>query len=309
MIEREASTAANIKSDHTRQNVTNSLGAVARCLKASKPNPNGLAVFCGTRDGSPSCMVVEPPHPLKQHLYRCDDHFHTSILKKTLSTGPVVGFLAIDTKDAGWGLLGPGGLTILDQTGSGVPGKHRQGGQSAKRFEKLREMHLNDYYHRVALTTRKHFLDDHQVDRLVVSGPGPTKEAFLKDDHLEYRLRGKVVGVLDTSYAGSEGVREAFALAGDLLKGVRLADERRLVETLLSKVGGPLAAYGLDDVMSSIRDRSAETVLVADDPTHPIDHLGLLCSEHGIRLEVISHTTEHGRQLTSLGGVAVIRRY
>ena len=65
----------------------------------------------------------------------------------------MIGILAIDAKDAGWGLLHNDKIEVLKETGSGVAGKHRQGGQSAKRFQKLREMELQYYFNRVAHIT------------------------------------------------------------------------------------------------------------------------------------------------------------
>ena len=60
-------------------------------------------------------------------------------------------------KIRGWGLLHGDKIEVLTQTGSGVAGKHRQGGQSAKRFQKLREMELTYFYNRVAEITRRIF--------------------------------------------------------------------------------------------------------------------------------------------------------
>ncbi|WP_420805928.1 hypothetical protein [Candidatus Nitrosarchaeum limnium] len=48
----------------------------------------------------------------------------------------------------------------------GVAGKHRQGGQSAKRFQKLREMELSYFYNRVADTTKEYFIDIYPVKRI-----------------------------------------------------------------------------------------------------------------------------------------------
>ena len=91
----------------------------------------------------------------------------------------LIGFLAIDAKDAGWGLLHGDKIEVLSQTGSGVAGKHRQGGQSAKRFQKLREMELTYYFNRVADVSREFFIDIYKIKGLVISGPGPTKEDFI----------------------------------------------------------------------------------------------------------------------------------
>ena len=49
-------------------------------------------------------------------------------------------------------------VQVLKETSSGVAGKHRQGGQSAKRFQKLREMELTYYFNRIAQITREYFI-------------------------------------------------------------------------------------------------------------------------------------------------------
>ena len=183
---------------------------------------------------------IDPPKDLKTFLYRCDDHFHVDILKDMLKDDNLIGFLAIDAKDAGWGLLHGDRIDVLSETGSGVAGKHRQGGQSAKRFQKLREMELTYYFNRVANVTREYFIDIYQIKGLVISGPGPTKEEFVNGGYLEYRLQNMIIDTIDASYAGSEGVREAFDKAGNILSNFRLVEEKRIVESLFQKINSHL---------------------------------------------------------------------
>ena len=276
MLRSERGTAANIKSDATRSHVTGSLSKTMQRLSMLGRTPErGIAVFCGmvlpdgAAPGSERMFFreVDPPGRLDKYLYRCDSVFHTGILRGMLRPGKTVGFLALDAKDAGWGVLRGGALELIDQTSSGVPGKHRQGGQSAKRFQRLREMHLSDYYARVAEATRRHFLDENAVDHIIVSGPGHTKDEFTASKRLEYRLRGKILGCIDCSYAGPEGVREAFNRSGKLLGGVRALREREMVERLFGLLNGKpnMVSYGLDGLRRRISDGSADMVLVADD--------------------------------------------
>ena len=77
----------------------------------------------GCQPGAEKIMSCEfvPPKKLSQYLYRCDDHFHVEILRDMYSDDDVIGFLAIDAKDAGWGLLYGDRLEVVGQTGSGVP--------------------------------------------------------------------------------------------------------------------------------------------------------------------------------------------
>ncbi|KAF6242679.1 peptide chain release factor 1 [Nitrosopumilus sp. b1] len=277
VLKEEQGTAVNIKSDLTRGHVVDSLGKVIQRLRLYNKTPDrGLVMFCGAlppEGGGPigsevvKVYEIDPPKELKTFLYRCDDHFHVDILKDMLKDDNLIGFLAIDSKDAGWGLLHGDKIEVLSETGSGVAGKHRQGGQSAKRFQKLREMELTYYFNRVAETTREYFVDIYQVKGLIVSGPGPTKEDFVNGGYLEYRLQENIIATLDTSYSGSEGIREAFAKASDVLSDFRMVEEKQIVEKLFQKINSHsgLGTYGLGEVIDLLKNNVVDTLLITDD--------------------------------------------
>jgi peptide chain release factor subunit 1 len=234
-LREEQGTADNIKSDLTRGHVVDSLGKVIQRLKL--------------------------------YLYRCDDHFHVDILKDMLKDDNLIGFIAIDAKDCGWGLLHGDKIEVLAQTGSGVAGKHRQGGQSAKRFQKLREMELTYYYNRIAETSREYFIDIYPVKGLIVSGPGPTKEEFINGNYLEYRLQNMIISTIDSSYAGAEGIREAFAKSGDILSNFRMVEEKKLVEDLFRHINSHsgLGSYGLQEIIEYLQNNVVDTLIITDD--------------------------------------------
>jgi len=275
-LQQEQGTADNIKSDLTRSHVVDSLGKVVQRLKLYKKTPErGLVMFCGAlppEQGGPlgsevvTVWEVDPPKDLNQYLYRCDDHFHVDILKDMLKDDNLIGFLAIDAKDAGWGLLHGDKIEVLSQTGSGVAGKHRQGGQSAKRFQKLREMELSYFYNRVAQTTREYFIDIYPVKGLIVSGPGPTKEDFINGNYLEYRLQNNIISTIDASYSGAEGIREAFAKSSDILGDFRMVEEKKLIEKLFREINGNTGkgSYGLQEVIEFLKNNVAQTVIITD---------------------------------------------
>lgn len=276
-LREEQGTADNIKSDLTRTHVVDSLSRVQQRLKLYKNTPeHGLVIFCGAvppEGGGPigseviKVWEIEPPKDLSTFLYRCDDHFHVDILKDMLKDDNLIGFLAIDTKDTGWGLLYGNKIEVLRETSSGVAGKHRQGGQSARRFERLREMELTYYYNRIAEVTKEFFIDIYPIKGLIVSGPGPTKEDFLKSNYLEYRLQNMVIAVLDTSYSGSEGIRESFVKAGEVLSDFRLSEEKILVEKLFREVNSHSGkgVYGLKDIIQYLKNNVIDTLLITDD--------------------------------------------
>ena len=274
-LREESGTASNIKSDTTRAHVQDALTKTMQRLRLYKQTPeNGLVIFCGAipGPGGPGNEVIElyevlPSKPVTTYLYRCDDHFHLDPLRDMLKEENIVGVLALDATEAGFGVISGDSWEVVDVTSSGVSGKTRKGGQSARRYERLREMELTDYYNRLADHAKKAFLEQYKVKGLIVSGPGPTKDEFVKEGYLDYRLQNAIIGVLDTGYSGREGVRETIEKSGDLLANVRVVEERKLVQRFLREVNSDtgLAIYGVNDVISAMKKAAVDTVLISDD--------------------------------------------
>jgi peptide chain release factor subunit 1 len=287
-LREEYGTASNIKSDTTRNHVMDALVKTMQRLKLYKTPPeNGLVIFCGALPtngpGSETIFLYElyPPKPVQTYLYRCDDHFHLDILKEMLKEEKTIGLLSMDATEAAIGIIAGSRFEVADELTSGVSGKHRAGGQSARRFERLREMELTDYYHRVARHANKALLEDHTIQGLIVGGPGGTKDTFLKGEYLDYRLRKIILAVVDTSYAGREGLRELVDKSSDILQDIRLIEEKKLVTRFLKEVNSAdgLAAYSLKDVLEALHKNSVETVLVSEDLEWI--HLKTICSKCG----------------------------
>jgi peptide chain release factor subunit 1 len=276
-LRNEAGTASNIKSDLTRTHVQDALSRTVEQLKLLKETPeNGLIIFCGALPtgkgiGTEKIEIfpVIPPKPVQIQLYRCDDHFWTDHLKDMMKDDKAMGLLTIDTQEAGLGILTGDRWEVEDTLTSGVSGKHRQGGQSARRFERLRDNELNEYYKRIAQRAHRILIDQHKVNGLIVGGPGPTKDTFLKEEYLDYRLQGNIIAVLDTSYSGEEGVRELIDKVNEegVMDGYRLMEEKKIVKRFMKEVYSDkgLGIYGIMDVVNSLRNGIVDLVLVTDD--------------------------------------------
>jgi peptide chain release factor subunit 1 len=276
-LRNEAGTASNIKSDLTRNHVQDALSRTIEYLKLYKEPPdNGLVIFCGaipTGKGIGTEKIeiysVVPPKPIQINLYRCDDHFWIDHLKDMMKDDKVIGILSLDTQEAGFGILTGDRWEVVESLTSGVAGKHRQGGQSARRFERLRDNELNEYYHRVADYGKKIFIDEYNVKGIIIGGPGPTKDGFLKEEYLDYRLQNNVIAVLDSSYSGSEGVREIIDRVNEqgIMADYRLMEEKKIIKNFISEVytGKGLGIYGIFEVIDALKNGYADLVLVTDD--------------------------------------------
>jgi len=273
-LKQEYGTASNIKSDTTRKNVQDAITKVMQRLKLFREIPqNGLVIFSGAipQNGPGSerieTYVIEPPEPINIWLYRCDNRFHTEHLRDLLKEKKTYGILVIDATATTLATLEGNRLQIVDEVTSGVPGKHRAGGQSARRFERLREAQLLSYYKRAGEHANKAFLSLPNLKGIIIGGPGPTKQEFEKGDFLHYTLKDKIIDTIDTAYVGEQGVQEIVDKAPQILQKVRYVEEKRIMQEFLYEIGHDtgLAAYGEEEVKRGLKTGAVKTLLLSED--------------------------------------------
>lgn len=273
MLREEYGTASNIKSTTTRKNVQDAIVRVQQRLKLFKETPEtGLVIFCGAvpQNGAGSekieTYVIVPPEPINIYLYRCDSRFHTEHLQELLREKEAYGIILIDSAEATLAILEGRRLEIVREVTSGVPGKTRAGGQSARRFERLREMRLQDYFRRVGEHANEVFLSIENLKGIIIGGPGPTKYDFHKGDYLNYQLKQKVLDVVDTAYVGEQGVKEVVEKAPEIMRKVRYIEEKQLMQQFLYEIGHDtgLATYGEVEVRKALEAGAVRILLLSE---------------------------------------------
>jgi peptide chain release factor subunit 1 len=273
MLREEYGTASNIKSTTTRKNVQDAIVKVQQRLKLFKETPeNGLVIFCGAvpQNGAGSekieTYVIIPPEPIHIYLYRCDSRFHTEHLQELLREKETYGILLIDATAATIATLQGRRLEIVREVTSGVPGKTRAGGQSARRFERLREMRLQEYFRRVGEHANEVFLPIENLKGIIIGGPGPTKYDFEKGDYLNYQLKEKIIDTVDTAYVDEQGVKEIVDKAPEIMRKIRYIEERQIVQQFLYEIGHDtgLATYGEEAVRKALEAGAVKTLLLSE---------------------------------------------
>jgi peptide chain release factor subunit 1 len=273
MLRDEYGTASNIKSTTTRKNVQDAIVKVQQRLKLFKEAPeNGLVIFCGAipQNGAGSerieTYVILPPEPIHIYLYRCDARFHTEHLQELLREKETYGILLIDASATTLATLQGRRLEIVREFTSGVPGKTRAGGQSARRYERFREMRLQEYFRRVGEHANETFLPIENLKGLIIAGPGPTKYDFEKGDYLNYMLKDKVIDIIDTAYVEEQGVKEVVDKAPEIMRKIRYIEEKQIVQQFLYEVGHDtgMTTYGEEEVRRALEAGAVRTLLLSE---------------------------------------------
>jgi len=273
MLKQEYGTASNIKSTTTRKNVQDAIVKVTQRLKLFKKVPeNGLVIFCGAipQNGPGSerieTYVITPPELIQVYLYRCDSRFHIEHLQEFLKERETYGIIVIDSSATTYATLQGRRMEITKEITSGVPGKFRAGGQSARRFERQREAKLLNYFKRIGEHANKLFLPLPDLKSLIIGGPGPTKYDFQKADYLHYTLKDKIIATIDTAYVSEQGVEEVVERSSEILRRIRYVEEKRIMQDFLYEIGHDtgLATYGENEVRRSLKSGIVKTLLLSE---------------------------------------------
>jgi peptide chain release factor subunit 1 len=317
-LDQEKGTATNIKSASTRKNVITALEKMTQHLRLFKKTPdNGLAVFSGNvseREGQEDFNVwsIEPPIPLKTRIYRCDKEFVLDLLIDMLETKEVYGLVIVDRRDANIALLKGKTIIPILKTHSEVPGKTKAGGQSAARFERLREGAKKDHFKKVAEYMKDQFLGNKNLKGIIVGGPGPTKYDFIDAGYITNEVKEKIIAIKDLSYTGEFGLQELVDKSEDVLAQEDVMSEKLIMGkffNLLAKKPD-MVSYGEAEVMEKLKMGAVDTLLISEElEDKKIEAFEEEAKKVSSEVNIISTETREGVQLRDLGKVAAILRY
>jgi len=192
-----------------------------------------------------------------------------------------------------------------------LPGKM----EAERRMKALQEL-----FHKTSDALRDVWMDVQSP--IVVIGPGFRKNEFVK--YLQSKapnISQDIIDVKGVNSGGLAGINEALrsGVLTKALKHVRIIEETKIVEELLTRLGKGRAdiSYGFFEVERASLFGAVEKLLLADVTFREASEEKRLALEKLMRdvegkgggIMVISSEHEAGIKLLSLGGVAALLRY
>lgn len=138
---------------------------------------------------------------------------------------------------------------------------------SQRRYDRIREQALLEYYRKVGEIASKLFLEVKNLKGVIIGGPGPIKERFYEGDYLDHRIRDKVLGVKSIGYADEFALEELVKRSEDLIKEAEIMREKELLEEFFSNIHkrGEKIVYGIDETLKALEIGALETILISED--------------------------------------------
>ena len=268
----EAGQASNIKSKSTRKNVVDALERILHHLKTygNVAPPSGIALFCGNVSDNPAKVDIEiftvyPSEPVSVQIYRCDSRFFLEPLERMLAVNDSYGIVVMDGRECTLAELRGTNTRVLSRIRSMAHSKMSKGGQSARRIERLIDESIEYYYKHIGEHMDRYFVNT--VKGVIVGGPGPAKEDFVKMSPFNYQI--KILGVVDTGYTDEYGIREVMAKSENIIAEQESIKERIVIERFIKEVvSGGLATYGEKEVRKALETKQASQLLVSEGLTY-----------------------------------------
>jgi len=318
MLRQELSITDNIKLKRTRSAVQRALtAAIERLSKILKIPDNGLVLFCGEdmKTGDFICLMFIPPEKVPVYYYRTDKYFHTEFLEEMVLESNLVGLILVERDAATLGLLKGSRLEVLEEIEDYIPGKHHRGGQSQRRFDRIIEQMVHDFYKRVAEHAKEKFLpliEQGKLKAILIGGPAYSKYDFLEGDYLDYRLKRIVLPkLIDVGYQGEVGLREMIMKASDILKEQEYVDALKAVEEFklhLAKDDG-MIVYGEEEIKRALEMGAVKTLIIHEELPNAYEWAEY-AKKFGAKPVFISDDVPEGAWIKkTFGGLIGILRY
>ncbi len=275
LLQNEHGQAANIKSKSTRKNVQGAIeSAISSLSRFKTPGERGIALFTGAiivgnnKTRQTTVVIDDPPQELLSFRYRCDSTFELTQLEDMLVDKRSYGLFVIDRSEAAYGIASGKRIHVQEHLVSNIMGKHRQGGQSAQRFERLIEEAAHNFFKRATEHACSYWLPNlENIQAIIIGGPGATKDYVVRNDYFHHEIAKKIAKThFDVGYSNESGVRELVDNAGALMGEIELDAERQIMNRFLAELikPQPRATYGEMMLRQALDQGAVDTLLISE---------------------------------------------
>ncbi|OMP03498.1 Peptide chain release factor eRF1/aRF1 [Corchorus olitorius] len=247
----EYATCSNIKSRVNRQSVQAAITSALQRLKLYKNvPPNGLVIYAGI------VMTEEAGKGKKKFVYD---------LVPPLKP---FGFIIVDGHGTLFGTLSRNRREIVHKFYVQLPNKHGRGGQSQNRLSGIGAEKRQNYLRKAAELATKFFIDPRtnqsNVVGLILAGSTDLKTDLSQSHMFDYRLKAKILKLLDISYGGETGFNQAIEQSLDILADLKFVQQKRLIDKLFEEINQDTKKYvfGVEDTMKVLEMGAIQTLIV-----------------------------------------------
>ena len=224
-----------------------------------------------------------------------------------LEDAPLYGFIIVDGTEVLYATKKGHHVTTLHRFSEDLPNRHKKGGQSAPRFQRLREERKDAYVSKICELATKLFVRADGcipfISGLIVAGYGTTKNHV--ESALDKQLAKLVIGTIVLSDSGKKGLQQAIESSTFLIQSATNAPASMALKQFFEEVQNDTkrAVYGQKDVNRCIELGLVKMILVSK------ENEGHIKQKIDCVLHCFENTSEQTALFQGFGGIGALLHY
>lgn len=212
------------------------------------------------------CHIFVPPYPIKKFFYRCDKKFYLEDLLKLYDTVDNYAIVLVSGKRTDFYIHNKNTTKLLKSVTESLPNQHRTGGQSAQRFERIRDERIGWYVKKLLEMMIQYYTKEgvFVFKGLIIAGPAEIK-SMLKDHDIFTQYFAKyLLKTVAISEINENSIYHVVKLADDVLDNNSESYQKlKNIDTLVSNDNTmDLVVFGNDNVMLELEAGSLREIYV-----------------------------------------------
>ena len=136
---------------------------------------------------------------------------------------------------------------------------------SAARFERIREGMAKEFFRKVADSMKEIFFDLPKLKGILIGGPMPTKEDFMKEGELVTKLKNLVIAMKDIGYVDVHGLELLVESSQEDIAQQEMIKEKKVIEKFFETLGREpkKAVWQMDKVRTALERGAIDTLLIS----------------------------------------------
>lgn len=218
------------------------------------------------------CFLFSPPHPVKKFFYRCDRKFHLDDLLKLYETHEDYAIVLVSGKRCELYYHNINQTKLIKTLDIDLPNQHRTGGQSAQRFERIRDEKIKAYVTKICELMIQYYVLNgvFKCKGLIIAGPAEIKENVKEHELFTKFFSRYLLKTCTISEINLQSIHQVIQMSSEILSN--RDTEQNEIDNFEKLILNPekidLIVFGETDVLNSFNEKQLETIYVNEKSNH-----------------------------------------
>ncbi len=228
-------------------------------------------MFSGYNDTS---FIIHPPKTIQKSYYRCDNRFHLDAVSEMYGESIAYGIVLLSGKEYRCYILEIIGshkeFILVNSDEIQLQKRQKKGGQSAVRFDRIREIQRNHYTREVAEVIRQTYMRKNDTEciikGLIVGGVAGIKKEIMDEEIFQQYFSQKVMRVVNTEVINDLTVYDVYNKSCDLLSKLDMKAVSQIIDEIKNLIidADDTLVFGIDEIVEGIGNYSIKKVIISE---------------------------------------------